>query len=176
MSDNEISCRWLSPLVLMDDFGVNWYKYDNYLYQIFKKDFIDSKPYYKEKPVNIRKHPTVADKEQAYFHVTSVDSSKTPEDANDRIPDLRRCERVAWIRQIIENHLCSDNCNGCNKIKYWPELYKGKRRWHLLFEDYKFLVIIEERQDYNLLISSFYIERDHQLKKKLKKYEKYKIL
>lgn len=174
MDDEQLLCKWLPPLVQLSEFDGNWDNYDNFLYEIFKKDFIESRPIFKFKEVRIRKYPMVANKEQAYFHVTSVDSSKTSNDLNDRIPDLRRCERIAWIRKIIENYNCGENCNGCNKIKYWPEPYKKYKRWHFLFENFRFLVVLEERENYNLLISAFYIEHEHTLQKKIKQYEKYK--
>lgn len=173
MTNKNIKCKWLPPLVPLEQFNGNWFKYDDFLYNIFKRDFIDSKPYFKSKEVRIRKYPMIANKEQAYFHITSKDSSKTSPDPNNRIPDLRRCERISWIRKIIENYNCNDNCSNCKKIKLWYEPYKMYKRWHLLFEDYKFIVIIEERPNFNLLISSFYIEQEHRLNKMLKRYEKY---
>ncbi|NOH15466.1 hypothetical protein [Clostridium cochlearium] len=174
MGIEEILCKWLPKIISLSEFGGDWHKYDNYLYELFREDFIESTPIFNEKPVRIRKHPMQGDKEQAYFHVTSVDSSKTSADPNDRIPDIRRCERILWIRKILENYNCNENCDGFNKIKTWNMPYKMYQRVHFLFEDYRFLVIIEEREDYCLLISAFYIEYDHTLRKKLKEYEKYK--
>lgn len=174
MDDEQILCKWLPNLIYLNDFNGNWKEYEEFIYKIFKVDFIDSRPYFLSKPVNIRKHPQIFNKEQAFFHITSVDTSKLGTDPNDRIPDLRRCERIKWPRKIIENYTCEDICNSCNKIKIWHVPYKMYKRVHLLFEDYKFLIIIEEREYYNLLISAFYIEHSHTLRKKLKEYEKYR--
>lgn len=174
MCEIDIICKWLPKLIYLESFDGDWPSYDNSLYRIFKHDFIDNTPTFKGKPVRIRKYPMQGDKEQAYFHVTSVDSSKTSNDPNDRIPDMRRCERILWIRKVIENYDCKENCAGCNGIKVWNKPYKMYQRTHILFQDYKFLVVLEEREDYVLLISSFYIEYGHTLDNKLKEYEKYK--
>lgn len=169
---NEFSCKLLPPIIDFNDFK-DWNKYESYLYQIFIEDFINSQPELFGKPIRYRKHPMITDKEQAFFHLTSVDSSKKVEDPNDRIPDLRRCERIHWIRIIIDNYLCNKGC--CSSIKFWPEPWKMYKRWHFLFEEVRFLVVVEEREDYNLLITSYFINHEHQLKKKLKKYNQYKL-
>lgn len=161
-------CLNLPPLIELSDFNGNWTRYENQLYEIFLTDFVDSSPHLFGKPVRYRKNPMILDKIQAFFHITSENTSKL-DDPNDRIPDFRRCERIHWVRKFLENCGCH---NGC--IKFWPEKRGPYKRWHLLLEEVKFMVVVEEREDYNLLITSFYIERDHQLRKKLKKYNEYK--
>ncbi|MED5101052.1 hypothetical protein NST77_23295 [Niallia sp. FSL W8-0177] len=168
---SEFKCPLLPPTIDFNNYGV-WDVYESYLYEIFVHDFIESQPYLFGKPVRFRKHPVVIDKEQAFFHITSVSTSKNVADPNDRIPDFRRCERIHWVKIILENYNCQKGC--CSFIKYWAEPYKMYKRWHFLFEEVRFLVIVEEREDYMLLISSYYIEYDNQLRKKLKKYQQYK--
>jgi hypothetical protein len=167
---SDFNCELLPPIIDFNSF-MDWNRYEDYLYHIFVRDFINSQPELFGKPVRYRKHPIVGTKEQAFFHITSVDTSKKVEDPNDRIPDIRRCERIHWVRKIIENYNCRKGC--CSFIKYWPEKRGNYKRWHFLFEEVKFMVVVEEREDYNLLITSFYIEHEHQLKKKLKKYYQY---
>lgn len=170
----EFYCTWLPNLIYFDDFQ-DWSEYEDYLYEIYLQDFKDksSAPYILDKPITVRVNPTVGDKDQTFFHITSNSDFAKTNDPNDRTPDFRRCERIAWPREIIDNYLCNNDCE-CNKIKIWREPYKGNSRLHLLFEDVKFLVVLEERKDYVLFITSFYLERSHEIRKKLKKYEKYK--
>ena len=114
-----MECNWLPELVICE----NWAKFDEYdeiIYKIFKRDFIDSKPLYENKEVLIRKEPVVNNKEQVFFHVTSKDYNKDGE----RCPDPRRCERIKWIRRFIENDFCVDNCTVCEGLKIWEENYK----------------------------------------------------
>jgi len=164
-------CYWLPDLITMNDFGGDWQDYDNFLYEVFRGDFIKNNVFFRGKIVRVRHSPEINDKIQGYFHVTSENSSKS-NDPNDRIPDLRRCERISWIRKLIENHGCKKGC--CSLPKTWVEDYKGKDRWHILLENYKFLVVLEERERYFLLITSFYLESDSQIRKKLEKYNQYK--
>lgn len=163
------SCCALTDIIDFNDYQ-EWTTYEEKLYSLFKQDFILTKPTFNNKKVTIRKHPTVFEKEQAFFHITSVDT-KITHDLNDREPDLRRCERIHWIRPIIEIQRYMQCLNHCLKI--WIEDTKGKERIHLLNEEEQFIVVLEERIDYVLLITAYYIEHKHTLKKKLKKYHQY---
>lgn len=170
----EFYCEWLPDLILFNEFN-DWNEYENYLYEIYLDDFKRNTAYIFNKPIRVRINPTISDKDQTFFHITSNSDHAKTNDPNDRVPDFRRCERIAWPREIIDNYLCDKKCL-CNKIKVWREPYKGNTRIHLLFEDAKFLVVLEERKEYILFITSFYIEYRHQIKKQLKKYEKYKTV
>jgi hypothetical protein len=163
---------WLPPLELFEDYDREWKTYEAMLYKVFKADFIDSQPKFEGKQVNTRKHPMEHDKEEAFFHVTCQDYTKT----KDRAPDFRRCERIRWIRSFIENYNCdSAYCIDCGGIKVWEEdAPKGTyKRSHLLFEEERYLVVIEKRNTYCLLVTAFYIEQDHLLDTKLKRYNTY---
>ena len=147
-----------------------WMIYYDYLYEIFKEDFIESKPFFKGKPINIRKHPIEYGKEEAFFHVTCQDYQHK----NDRAPDLRRCERIRWIRAFIENYNCDPSfCYSCEGIKIWPEKQKGKDRINFFLEEERYIVIVEKRDNYYLLITAFYLEYDHSINKKIKQYKRY---
>lgn len=164
-----IECKWLPPLVIYNP-NDGWEKYENTIYAIFCKDFKESYPYFKNKKVKIRFHPIEYGKEEAFFHITCKDYFKD----GDRVPDLRRCERIRWPRKFIENYDCNIQCNLCDGIKMWDKPYKNTVRTHLLLEEEKYIVVLEKRKNYYLLITAFYIEQQHQLDKKLKEYDKYK--
>lgn len=172
---DELNCDWLPKLVLMSDFGNNWEEYYEYLYKSYLKDFKDekNKPFIFDKEIRTRKHPEIENKDQTFFHITSNKEYSQTDDENDRLPDLRRCERIKWPRKIIENYNCNKECPGCKKIKLWKENYRNNERIYILFENFRYIVILEEREEYVLFITAFYIEHEHQLKKQLKKYEKY---
>lgn len=164
------SC-WLPDLEYLDDYQNNWQLYENALYSIFKSDFIDSRPSFESKYVNIRRHPIEYNKEEAFFHVTCQDYLKD----GKRVPDFRRCERIRWVRSFIENYQCDNSkCQGCDGIKVWSEPYKSTTRVHILFEEERYMVVLERRESYCLLITAFYFNHDHALEKKLKHYEMYK--
>lgn len=163
---------WIPKQEMFEDYGNDWKKYEEALYSIFKNDFIDSHPCYKEKQVNIRRHPIEFDKEEAFFHVTCQDYLEN----GKRVPDFRRCERIRWVRAFIENNNCDSSlCTECDGIKTWKEPYKNTFRVHILLEEERYMVVLEVREKYCLLVTAFYFDKDHTLEKKLKHYEKFKM-
>lgn len=74
----------------------------------------------------------------------------------------------------IDNYKCKEKCNNCDKVLYFEEYYKKNVRVYLLFKGVKFLVILEKREKYNLLITGYYVEYEHTMRKYIKKYEQYK--
>lgn len=164
------SC-WLPKLEYYEDYDNDYPQYQNNLYEIFSKDFIKSRPVFEEKQVNIRRHPIEYGKEEAFFHVTCQDYLKSGE----RVPDFRRCERIRWVRAFIENYKCNPKlCEECEGIKVWSEPHKNTTRVHMLLEEERYMVVVERRESYCLLITAFYFEEDHSLRKKLKRYAEYK--
>ena len=87
---------WLPPLVRLDEFEGDWQKYIDAVFAVFYSDFVESRPIFRGLPVAVRKHPLIKGKEVAFWHCVS-----TGEREEDRIPDLRRCERIGWVRAII---------------------------------------------------------------------------
>ena len=167
MSDN---C-WLPDLLFFDDYNNNWDNYQDAIYNIFKADLIDNPPSFEDKIVKIRWQPIEYDKPEAFFHVTCQDCRKDGE----RFPDIRRCERIRWIKAFIQNYKCdSILCESCDGVKVWKELCQNKMRVHILLEEEKYIVVVEPRATYCLLITAFYFEHDHALEKKLKHYEKFR--
>lgn len=162
---------WLPPLEFWDGNTDSWNAYQNTIYGIFRQDFIVSHPIFDGQHVAIRHEPIEFGKEEAFFHVTCQDYAKT----GDRNPDLRRCERIRWVRAFIENYQCDPTlCEDCDGVKLWREPYQNRKRVHILLEEERYLVVVEPRKSYCLLITAFYIEHDHSLEKKLKKYEQYR--
>ena len=76
---------------------------------------------------------------------------------------------------MIENYLCKENCSNieCDGIKIWEEPYKMYSRVHFLFEEERYLLILEKRETYNLLITAYYLEYDNALEKQLKHYNQF---
>lgn len=164
------SCTWIPNLELYENFD-GWDAYQEHIYQLFCNDFKYSNPYFEEKIVKIRFHPIEFNKEEAFFHVTCQDYNKDGE----RVPDFRRCERIRWIRKFIENYNCDlSKCNDCDGIKVWEEEVRNVYRTHILLEEEKYMVVLEKRKGYCLLITAFYFNNNHSLKKKIKKYYEYK--
>lgn len=165
-------CPKLGDIITLSDFDGFFDNYNEHLYNIFISDLFNNKMLYRNKPVSLKSFPKEHDKESSFFHLTCKDFSGSHLES-DRSLDLRRCERLHWIKPSIEtNHLleCKQECF----LTYVKE-YKGKKRYHLLNEYDRYIIILEERNDFFLLITAFYIDYDNVLEKKLRDYRKYKI-
>lgn len=169
-----MSCDWL-PEIEEYSHDEEWQTYWNNLYKIFVHDFKISQPDFLGLKVHHRREPMEYDKEEAFFHVTCNDFKKN----QNRVPDLRRCERIRWVKAFIENYAsCRDmnytDCNDCNGIKAWIEDVHGKERAHIFLEEEQYLVVVEIRKNYCLLITAVYIEHDYTLDKYIGRYQKSK--
>lgn len=77
---------------------------------------------------------------------------------DDRLPDLRRCERLTWIRWMIEN---ADNCAS---IDVW-ENRRGREINTLLWLREEYLVILSARSENYLLKTAYCTEYEHRIRK-----------
>ena len=165
-------CTWLPPIIKLETFSGDWDKYYKNLYEKFVNDFIEKPLYFNNKIVQVRINPKQNNYEHAFIHLT-CETMKDGITLNDRIPDLRRCERIGWNRAIINNYPCTNSCKNCDKILYYEEYYKNTIRISLLFYDVRFKVILEQRENYYLLITGYYIKYDFRLNKELKRAKDY---
>lgn len=124
---------WLPPLVLFSDYHGNWDQYFEALYAFFRKDFLDSKPYFRGTRIKFKKHPYENGKEATFWHLIS--EGRTEE---DRIPDFRRCERIRWPRPMIENE---------HRMKCWKNIRKNEERICLWLEEAEYLVVLLKEGD-----------------------------
>lgn len=154
---------WLPILEPYDGFS-DWVVYSDYLYSIFEDDFIYSQPKLQGKIVKVKKLPIYNNKYEAYFHLTCKDYKTGSKERN---PDLRRCERIRWPRAFINNFSDTD-------LIKWKVPYKNTFRINIMSKRERYIVILEEKDKYFLLITAFYYDYQHSFIKKLKEYDKYK--
>src|SRR3989344_7832332 len=89
---------WIGSLITLTECDGDSEKYIAKLFEIFKKDFIDSRPTFNGKPVLFDKKLD-GDKPNTFVHITTETDPAT----NQRILSVRRCERIGWIKPIIEH-------------------------------------------------------------------------
>jgi len=156
----------LPELIELNDFGGNFNAYLEAIYEIFKTDFVKSKPVFQGKRLGLKKYPLIEEKEYTFYHMTHEGDIE-----NNRIPDLRRMERISWPRPMIDN---SEH----NYLKVWRNIRRGKggtrNRILILHEAVKYLVILDDRKDYILPWTAYLIKGSRQLQKHLQEYENYK--
>lgn len=150
---------WLPPLVLFTDYDGDWGRYVEALYAYFKKDFVDSKPSFRGTRLGLKRYPVIQKKEATFWHLISEGKYEA-----DRLPDLRRCERIRWPRPIIDH-------NADTEIKVWENVRGTEKRICLWFEEQEYLVVLAKRQRYILLWTAYPVTEDHRKRKLRREYE-----
>lgn len=163
-----LNCQWLPPLEFQKHNETD-ICYMQRLYEIFSDDFLRDQPTYYGQNICIRHEPYIDNRVQAFYHVTTYGNDK------DRKIDEERCKRIRWIRAFIEHSDCNKTeCDDCSGMKLWATPYKSFSRIKIFLEEEKYLIVLEKRESYILLITAFYVDYGHHLRKLLKEYEKAK--
>lgn len=127
-----------------------WEQYLDQIYETYLDTLIRPGLTLWEKPLRARFNPPYKEKHFGFWHLISEG-----ENEEDRTPDPRRCERIAWVRWVIDN---ADE----DGVLCWERAVttrKGLRtRWTLWARAYDFVVVVEERPNYILLITAFQVK------------------
>ncbi len=150
---------WLPPLVLLDDFEGDWQAYLDAIYDFFKQDFVNYKPVFQGRRLGLKRHPLSLNKEATFWHMIQEGGIE-----DDRTPDLRRCERIRWIKPIIEGV-------GGDEVKIWWNQRNSEKRICLWYEKENYLVILADRGNYLLPWTAYLVEQPHRKRKLQKEYE-----
>ena len=149
----------LPPLVLLEDYENDWFRYFDVIYNFFYQDFVISKPHVEGKRFALKRYPLIKGKEATFWHIISEGEVE-----NERLPDLRRCERIRWPRPIIE-------AIKFNHVKWWRNKRKDETRIVIALEDFSYVVVLADRGDYVLLWTAYCVEQEHRRRKLRKEYE-----
>ncbi len=156
----------LPDLLLLEDFGGNYPAYIEEIYKIFKRDFVSKKTKFRGEELRLKWNPIYQDKAYTFYHMTHEGK-----DEQNRLPDLRRCERMPWAKPAIEN------CDSWS-LKIWPQVRTGKGGtrdrlciWLELVDEPDYMIILDIRTDYKLLWTAFVPQYPHEKRKKQKEYE-----
>jgi type II secretory pathway component PulM len=79
-------------------------------------------------------------------------------DEEERIPDMRRCERIRWPRPMIE-------AIELDKVHVWRSFRGRNKRIVIAVADYSYVVVLDDREDYALLWTAYFVKLEHQRKK-----------
>jgi hypothetical protein len=149
----------LPPLVLLEECEGNWHQYLETIYQIFCQDFVYSKPNFEGKRFALKRHPVIMGKEATFWHIISEGKVE-----DERLPDLRRCERIRWPRPMIEAFRSSH-------IRWWKNKRKEEERIVIALDDFSYVVVLADRGDYVLLWTAYCVEQEHRRQKLRREYE-----
>lgn len=166
-------CPWLPPMAIVSPWTAHTY---DTLYAIFRRDLVLSRPRYRGSEV--WHFPQMEDgKEKLFWHLTSredkpkriprrmrkVVSSVTPPPG--RCPDLRRCERLTWIRPMIEN-------SQSERVLAWDyQEGSGKVHTYVWLEKSDFVVIMKRYPDGGRrLVTAYYVDTEYKREDFRRKY------
>ncbi|MFH0990999.1 MAG: hypothetical protein V1799_13390 [bacterium] len=155
----------LPELIRLDEYGGDGAAFIEAVYQVFRNDFVLSKPSFRRRNIGLKRLPIVDGKICTFYHITHEG-----EDEQNRTPDIRRCERIRWLKSVIER---------CDEwgLKVWEQIRKSEARiciWLERDEEPDYVVILADRKTYVLLWTTFVLTRDHEKNKKQKEYDAYK--
>lgn len=137
-----------NPPVLIA-FEGDWGAYEEAIYAQYHADIVIGRPTLWGKRVSARFNPQTNGKGFSFWHVIS----EGPIEA-DRLPDMERCARIAWIAWLIE---CCDA--GLDGFSWWISertTKKGRKENLVLWaEEHDYVVILEPRPEYVMLVSAY---------------------
>ena len=158
-----MSCNHIPNIIELDSYNGDYQKYEDAVYKVFEDTFADKQYYFRGKRIAHKKIPIFKDKSGTFWHIVS-----SGEIEDERIPDFRRYERIAWPGYILD--YCSENCD---KILVWENNRKGKKRILLWCKEIDYIVILDSRTDFYIFWTAYPINQGHTKRKLQKEYDEY---
>jgi hypothetical protein len=165
----------LPKIIYLQDYNGDFQQYFKAIYDIFEADFINYKPKFGSHQIGHKRKPIqecmygLPRMPYTLYHITHADFEKKGE--KDRSPDLRRCERVPWARYTIEYTVK-------NNLSFWEQERNGKKNRICIMldvqNDYDYFIILEVRENYILLWTTFVAQLSHEKRKKMDEYNNWK--
>jgi len=134
---------WLPEELRYADYKGDWNKFLEVVYGVFERDFKHSCPRYKGLPLAYDSK-LEAGKEMAFWHLIQRHDCR----AQDRVPDLRRCERIPWPKPIIQHP--TDKA-----ISVWKKELHRQTRIHIWLHDLDYIVVLAEMPNVMVLVTAF---------------------
>lgn len=98
-----------------------------------------------------------------FWHLISEGSQEL-----ERIPDLRRCERIRWPRPIIE-HADSIDIRTWEIFRPWKS--QKQRRIIFTLNDFSYIVVLAETRKVFDFVTAYHIEAMHRREKFRKEFQ-----
>ena len=141
-------------------------EYIERLYELFLSDLISRPLRWMNTgmTVSLRRHPEVEGRHAVFWHIVT---GGTGNEATRRI-ELQRCVRLRWVRILIE--IFNSEFPNEEQIRWWVDKSRSsKPRYVITRPDFDYVVVVEERIEYALLITAYYVE--HQRRRRTLKRE-----
>ena len=152
---------WLPEALSYNDFGGDYEKFFAAVYGIFDRDFKHSRPYFKGQPLTYNSEID-GGKEVVFWHITSSDYAVT----GNRELNIRRCERIGWIKPIVE-HLDD------KAVKVWKNKRGAQTHILLWLEELDYLIVLRETRRRAALVTAIYVDENHRRRKLREEWERW---
>lgn len=156
-------CERLPSRIEWKMFAGDFDRYEEALYTIFKRDFIDNKPCFRGKFVDIIHQQFYNGKERSFWHIVTSGG----EDIR-RSFDEDRCGSISWVKALIEEDIV------CEDFKVWVKWYDKSNRDRVFIwcSKVNYMVVLEDRGNTFKLITAFNV-MPYKVKSYQKDYENY---
>ena len=152
----------LPELIYLSDYSGNFQSYMEAVYTIFERDLLKNRPKFGSYKLSLKNNPLFQQRSYSFYHLTHKGEIET-----ERTPDLRRCERIGWVKPAIEN---AEIWN----LKFWEQSRNGKSRVCIQLpveDDVDYFVILDVRVHCVIIWTAFVAEYEHEKRKKEKEYQ-----
>ena len=139
-------------LLLFDAFGGNWRAYETELHRIFMDEIVRGGLQFRGQRVSCRRNPETVGRWSSFWHLVQEGRVEA-----ERTPDLRRCERLRWVRWVIEKAAVHP------EIEEWQNVRRGETNTLLWYRE-EYLVVLGQRRDYWLLRTAFCTDQPHRVR------------
>ena len=151
------------PLIPLSDFA-GWQAYEDAIYAIYLETVAHAGLTFCGNPVKVRYMPKTKRKGYGFWHLISEAPDQRNRNEDDRIPDLRRCERVRWVAWCIRE------ANAGSPDFSWWENERGRETHVVIWaEKHDFAVVLAKRQTAQgprfYLLKTAYCLRAHTIRK-----------
>ncbi len=128
-------------------FHGDWDRYIEELYRIYFEEIVNGQLTFQGLPIKCQFRPETKGKGFAFWHVISDGPTE-----DERVPDLRRCERIRWISWIIKS------AGKDPRISWWENKRGRSVNVVLWLEKNDFAVILAKRSRYYLLKTAYCVK------------------
>ena len=150
--------NWLPPLVSLQDYDGDWDRYVAAVYWRFYEDFVRTRPKFEGIQCKIDSRLEPDGREATFWHLVSEGQRES-----ERTPDIRRFERVCWLRPMID--AVPGAC-----VKWWRNRRGREERIVIALADFSYVVVLAVRKNYFLLWTAYCVELEHRRRKLEREY------
>ncbi|WP_141563191.1 hypothetical protein [Teichococcus rhizosphaerae] len=137
----------LPPLLTLDTCGGDWERYLECVHDVYLSQIVRGGLTFRGLRVATRRTPETRGKGYGFWHM--IQEGRVEE---DRMPDLRRCERLCWVPHVIR---AADRADP--RVSVWQNVRGGNIHVPLWLEDEDYLVILAQRQGHWLLKTQYIV-------------------